>query len=378
MKTPEKIVRGPENSLSEIRHSYGSISERDEVADRRHPGTGPRPLRLDPKGERIFRDFAVLGRDQSKTARSGLEADLVRLVADPPGPDLELASQDSPLHASAEVLGDLGKDMRRDDEDMDRDGEVRFAVEKARAGRTKERSGCTEVRHGQPRVRSMSEATHCRSTAERARPNEVEGGLQEVRRRQQKVRGRDDEVRVQSPTPRFSSVEDRGQSMTRRLVTDEVPLRASAFRFEPAQDRLRMEEANAGHQHVRAQDKKVRAGDKKVRNASTEVRFQSAKVRSSSGTSRRRSSKASSQLQTAMSSHINERVFMANTTNETNRPVAVLNLPKKSVHGLITHATGVVKAMTANPVFPVPEPALTTVMAARRPGRPSSRARAWR
>jgi hypothetical protein len=65
-----------------------------------------------------------------------------------------------------------------------------------------------------------------------------------------------------------------------------------------------------------------------------------------------------------MFSNINERVFMVHTINETNRPVAVLNLPKKSVHGLIAHATRVVKAMTANPVFPVPEPALATVMAA--------------
>ena len=65
-----------------------------------------------------------------------------------------------------------------------------------------------------------------------------------------------------------------------------------------------------------------------------------------------------------MFSHINERVFMVNTINQANRPVAVLNLPKKSVHGLITHATRVVKAMTANPVFPVPVPALATVMAA--------------
>ena len=348
MKRPDQIVHKPENSLSEIRDSCGSISERDEVADRRHPGTGPRPLRLDPGGERIFRDFAVLGRDQSKTARSGLEADLVRLAADPPGPDLELASLNSALHASAEVLGELGQDTHRDEEDMDRDGEVRFAVEKARTGHTKERCGCTEVRHGQPRVRSMSDAARLRSTAERAGPKEVEGRLQEVRRRQQKVRSRDDEVRVQSSTSRLPSVEDRAESTTRRLVTDEVQLRAMAFRFEHAQDRPRMEEANAGHQQVRVGDKKVRAGCKQVRtqrmevrNASTEVRFQSAKVRSRAGTSRRRSSKASSQLQTAMFSHINERVFMVHTTNETNRPVAALNLPKKSVHGLITYATRV-------------------------------------
>jgi hypothetical protein len=98
-------------------------------------------LRLDPEGERILRDFAVLDREQSKTARSGLEADLVRLAADPPGHDLQLASRDSALHVSAEVLGEHAQDMQRDEEDMDRDGEVRFAVEKARTGRTKDRCG---------------------------------------------------------------------------------------------------------------------------------------------------------------------------------------------------------------------------------------------
>jgi hypothetical protein len=352
MRQPDEIVRGPENSLSEIGHSYGSISERDEEADRRHPGTGPRPLRLDPEGERILRDFAVLDCEQSKTARSGLEADLVRLAADPPGPDLQLASRDSALHVSAEVLGGLARDMHRDEEDMDRAGEVRLAMEKARTGQTKDRCGCTEVRHGQPRGRSMSDATRFVFTAERARPNEVEAGLQEVRRRQQKVRTRDDEVRdqsdevrVQSSTSRLSSVEDRAQSMTWRLVTDEVLLRASAFRFELAQDRPRMEEAKAGHQQVRAGDKKVHAGCKKVRtrrtevrNAPTEVRFQSARVRLPSGTSRRRSSKASSKLQTAMLSHIEERVVMANTTKETNRPVAVLNLPKTRIRAPATGA----------------------------------------
>jgi hypothetical protein len=383
MKAPEKIGHGPENSLSEIRDSCGSICERDEVADRRHPGSGPRPLRLDPEGERIFRDFAVLGRDQFKTARSGLEADLVRLEADPPGPDPELPSLNSALHASAEVLGELGQDMHRDEEDMGRDGEIRFAVEKGRTGQTKERCGCTEVRHGQPEVRSMSDATRLRSTAERAGPNEVEGGLQEVRRRQQKVRNRDDEVRVQSSTSRLASLEDRAESMTRSLVTDEVQLRVRAFRSEPAQDLPRMEEASAGHQQVRVGDKKVRTEGKKVRirgtevgNASTEVRFESSRVRSRSGTPRRRSSKASSQLLTAMFSHINEGIFMANTTNQTNRPVAVLNLPKKSVHGLITHATRVVKAMTANPAFPVPTTGSTP--STQRPGsswRPRSRPR---
>lgn len=43
---------------------------------------------------------------------------------------------------------------------------------------------------------------------------------------------------------------------------------------------------------------------------------------------------------------------MAKPTNEANRPLAVLNLPR-GIHAFITYATEVVKAMTANPAFPV-------------------------
>ena len=54
---------------------------------------------------------------------------------------------------------------------------------------------------------------------------------------------------------------------------------------------------------------------------------------------------------------------MANTTNHTHRSLAVLALPKR-IDILISYATGVVMAMTSNPVFPSPSPALATVMAA--------------
>jgi hypothetical protein len=274
-----------------------------------------RRSRPDSEDERILRDFAVLDRDPSKTARAGLESDLVRQVPDLHRPDLELARCDPALHVSAEVLGELGRDV-------DRHEQVRFAPKKARTGRTKDRRGCTDVRHGHPMVRSMSDETRFRSTAERVGRNEVGVALEDLRGRRKKLRGRNDEVRMQSSTSRFESVEDRAGSMTRRFVTDEVQSRSTALRFESAQDR--------------AGGKKIRARRTQVRNPSTEVRFPSAKVRSTSGAPRRRSSKAPSQFETAVFSHTKEPILMANTTNENSRRLAVLNLPQ-GIHAFITY-----------------------------------------
>src|ERR1700756_4702397 len=47
----------------------------------------------------------------------------------------------------------------------------------------------------------------------------------------------------------------------------------------------------------------------------------------------------------------------------THTPIAILNLPTR-VQPLITYARAVVTAMTANPHFPAPVPALTAVTAA--------------
>jgi hypothetical protein len=230
-------------------------------------------MRPDPSGERIFRDFTVLDRGESKTAHDGLESDLVRQGTDLPRHGVELAQCNPALCVSAEVLGELGQDA-------DQDEQVRFASKKARTRQTKDQCGCTEVRHGHPRVRSVFDATRFPSAAERVGRNEVGGGLQEVRRRWQEVRDRDDEVRVPSSASRFESAEDGVGRLTDRLVTDEVQSRSSAFRCESAQDR--------------AGCKKVRFRRTQVRDPSTEVRFPSTTARFRSGAPRRRSSKASS------------------------------------------------------------------------------------
>ena len=52
-----------------------------------------------------------------------------------------------------------------------------------------------------------------------------------------------------------------------------------------------------------------------------------------------------------------------NPTKSTHRPIASLKLPKP-IGALITYATGIVTAMTGNPAFPSPIPALALVTAA--------------
>jgi hypothetical protein len=54
---------------------------------------------------------------------------------------------------------------------------------------------------------------------------------------------------------------------------------------------------------------------------------------------------------------------MVHTTHKVRRHLAVLSLPK-SISALLVYAAGVVKAMTGNPTFPSPTPALATVSAA--------------
>ena len=51
------------------------------------------------------------------------------------------------------------------------------------------------------------------------------------------------------------------------------------------------------------------------------------------------------------------------TTKVPHRPVAILSLPKK-VPALITHAQAIVSAMTGNPAFPSPAPALAALVTA--------------
>jgi hypothetical protein len=165
----------------------------------------------------------VLDRGESRTARAGLKSDLGRQVPDLHRHDRELAPCDPALHLSAEVLGEL-------EQDADRDEPVRIAANKARSGQTNGRCGCSEVRDRHARVRSASDATRFRSAAERVGRSKAPGGLQEVRRRRQKVRDRDGEVRLPSSPSRFESAEDGAGLRTRRLLTDEVQSRSSAFR----------------------------------------------------------------------------------------------------------------------------------------------------
>lgn len=54
---------------------------------------------------------------------------------------------------------------------------------------------------------------------------------------------------------------------------------------------------------------------------------------------------------------------MNNATNETSRSLAVLALPRR-IDAFIAYAVDVVRAMTVNPSFPSPAPALATVLAA--------------
>ena len=170
------------------------------------------------------------------------------------------------------------------------------------------------------------------STAERAGLKEVAGGLQEVRRRREKPlaegprprrRGPRAVVRVTTPVGRGSR-----RSTTRRLVTDEVQLRAMAFRFESRRrTALERKRPNAGHQQVRVGDKKVRAGCKQVRTRRTEVRNTSRKVRFQSSKGPIRADRVPATTlegffatQTAMFSHIKEMILMAHTTTKQQAP----------------------------------------------------------
>jgi len=219
---------------------------------------------------------------------------------------------------------------------------VRFGLKESQLGWAKDLSRSSDIRGRENEVRFVSDTTHSVSAAERFRLKEVEAGLERIRSRMEKVRARWQEARFQSATVR-------SRSTTFRLVSDEVQSHSVAFRFGSPQDR-------AGPKKVRVRRKEVRSQSRKVRSHSITVRLLSVACR-------RRLSNACSCFETARFSHKYEVILMDNTANETTRSVAVLALPRR-IDAFIAYAVDVVRAMTVNPAFPSPAPALATVLAA--------------
>jgi hypothetical protein len=265
MRRSDEIVHGAENSLSEIRDSCGSIGERGEVADRRHPGTRLHRHLPGSEIEGIASDSRAIGLGKSKTERRRLKTDLPGLAPNPPGlaPDLrpsdtdlrrskqdlsevdlrlsglkpERVGHDADLHRSvpdllfydaarrlsAEVLAGLREDRSREEK-------VRFGLKESQLGWVKDLSRSSDIRGGEKEVRFMSGTTRTVSAAERFRLKEVEAGVEHLRSRMEKVRARWQEARFQLATVR-------PRSTTFRLVNDEVQFHSFAFRFGFAEDR---------------------------------------------------------------------------------------------------------------------------------------------
>jgi hypothetical protein len=271
MTRPDEIVRGPEDSLSEIGDSRDSINGRNEAADRRQHDAGPHRGRPERQGDQIARDFRARRPRSSrkthgrmKTGLVGLKPDLVGHDAGPFRSAPDLCLYDQAMDVSAEAGGRLQKDPGRNDA-------VLVGSKWVRVGWTRDPGGHDRVGGGRKTVGFASDAERFQTTAERVGLNESRFGFEDARGRLKQAATRYEEGRFESAASRFESAPDGAGLKTAQrgldgfpVVSDNFGFQSAASRFGLAQDGIRMKKVRCRNEEGRAGLKMAAGGHEKA------------------------------------------------------------------------------------------------------------------